>query len=383
MFPLIISFLATSASGVIALVADRSSNHRVGRGRPSPYALDGKPPQAPTGGWKSSSANSVHGRLLVDLIRRGEVVKADTPSQIWKKYELLRVVNPKDAFRKFVKSCRTKADDHQDQVIFNNSDADEMAPGADPSIFSSDSEDDSFIPSSARSSRMRAAPDAPFSGSRLTQCPLQTLEAMQTKDQQYHSPTRVYKTDGGYIISVAMLRGYSIENYDITRDDDEHNVIIVESPNPHDDENQVMATFCDGKQYAVGEERQLLNLSPADATMARMAKDTIKFNGGRADKRTQIEPKARMAIRLTENVKKHTSPWKAVDRNGDTIKIQGMFEAGDFMYFHFEKDNAEGTVRNRVKLTPPRPRAAPPQQPQPPGVGVPPPHWGGWGGGAG
>ena len=363
MFPLIISLLATS-SYVIALVTQTQR-----RGRPSSYSTA----QPPTGGWKSSSVNSEHGKLLIGLINRGEVSQSDPPLTIWKNHEFLRVVNPKkdggNQFKNFVQKCKVKAKKNlQDQ----GSDEDEMPREAKGrSDWSSDfeSDDDESYITRGTHARMPPPTDAPsHSGNdALFRHPLQTKDALRTRDQRISPPVRVYDTSTGNILAVGMLAGQDITSIDATRHPKQKDVVILEMNSPFVDEDQLKSIFCSGTCYGVGEHDQLLRVSPNDNTLAGMMKQTVKINGGSGDDRGQVAPKAFMAVRMNRNVKERVSAFNVVDQTGVTVAIQGMFQVGAIAYFNFEGQDVDSKVRNRVSkasTTPPRSAYNVPLQPQ-------------------
>jgi hypothetical protein len=149
----------------------------VSGGRPSRYKINGLWPDPPQGGWRSSSLNTDHGRLLIGLLRSGAVSTAEDPASIWENFEVLRVVNPKTkAFFRFVKLCQAKVckESNQDMPF-------------DPSqhYSGSDEDDDDSV-----------APDPPLRmpmPRNSFQDPLLHRHDYATRDQQISLPTRVYE----------------------------------------------------------------------------------------------------------------------------------------------------------------------------------------------
>ena len=88
----------------------KASPDKRGRGRPRTYLhFNGAIPQAPLGGWQSASANTPHGRLLIEKLLSGEIPRDSVDySEVYNNYSICHVVDPA-VFPKFFRRCVLEA----------------------------------------------------------------------------------------------------------------------------------------------------------------------------------------------------------------------------------------------------------------------------------
>ena len=96
-----------------------SSAEKWNRGRPRTYKVNGLVPVPPSGGWKSASSDTSHGRVLVRLIESGEVQPTAKPHKVWNKYSELQIVQPA-VFPKLFRRCIETANAPNNSIVTNN-----------------------------------------------------------------------------------------------------------------------------------------------------------------------------------------------------------------------------------------------------------------------
>ena len=156
------------------------SNNR--GGRPSTYKINGSWPDPPEGGWRSSSTDTAHGKLLIRLLKSGVVSTTDDPTKIWVNFEGLRVVNPRTkAFFNFVKKCQAQVEEDSNQKM-----------PSDPSHYtgSDEDDDDSVGPD---------PPRMPMPRNYSFQDPLLHRHDYATRDQQISLPARVNEGNDSFV----------------------------------------------------------------------------------------------------------------------------------------------------------------------------------------
>lgn len=151
-------------------------------GRPSTYKINGSWPDPPEGGWRSSSTNTAHGKLLIGLLKSGVVSTTDDPSKIWVNFEGLRVVNPQTkAFVNFVKKCQAQVEEDYDKKM-----------PSDPSHYTGSDDDDDF-------SVGPDPPRMPMPRNSSFQDPLLHRHDYSTRDQQISLPARVNEGNNSFV----------------------------------------------------------------------------------------------------------------------------------------------------------------------------------------
>ena len=120
-----------SPARLISFMVINSLAKKQNRGRPRSYNVNGSAPVPPPGGWKSASADTPHGRVLVRLIGSGEVQPTAKTHKVWNKYSELQVVQPA-VFPKLFRRCIEIANAPNNSIATNNP----TTPPATPSISS-------------------------------------------------------------------------------------------------------------------------------------------------------------------------------------------------------------------------------------------------------
>ena len=154
-------------------------------GAPATYIVNGDWPSPPadTGCWRKASANSDHGRLLLQYLNSGTVKITDTPSTIWSNHRELRVVNPKTkAFHKFVSRCK-KA--HIKEQTVESSTKMPTDASYTAGVYDSDDDDNNYSPPDPPN-RMPPPRNA------VSDAPLMHPKDYATRDQQISLPTRIF-----------------------------------------------------------------------------------------------------------------------------------------------------------------------------------------------
>ena len=342
--------------------------------RSSAYTIVGVPPTEPPHGWGICSPHSPHGELLVEKIKSGEVNQDNKPADIWRRFPALRVVNPK-LFRKFKEKCVREAL-RQAKAAREDRDSEDEDSEGEESTMSSDSESDSAPTTPVRmarrsgagvqfkttQARLIRAKDAPTKHEVELQEPLLPLSAHQNRHQPCLLPVRpinVTKTRALFLIT--MLHGQTGADFTLVRDSTLKCRLYISWGSSIKDEQCIIDLF-----NSTTDCGYQLSMSPQDSTLCRITDAIAKYNGGssRTDAGTD-EQKTAMILDFPFAIKPHYSSWKCLmQKSGIVEEIPGMFSVRGHLVIHFESEDADNNVVNR--MTPPRPanRSIPPNMAQ-------------------
>lgn len=208
----------------------------------SPYLINNQQWQPVGGVWRTSSANSDHGRLLLRYYREGRIKIDTTPGDIWTNYPELRLVNPYSTnWRRFIKNVRSIA--NQEHTTMSDSDSIESIP---PRRMP-----DVNVPGSSRSHKSKSTsshrPDAPGKGAP------NIIELLGRRNIDYraystHIPTRVYdlEDEKAHLIQYALFdNGGNVSYY---TDKDKPNSAVLQFDDPLGTEIDLIETLTKGHE---------------------------------------------------------------------------------------------------------------------------------------
>lgn len=194
--------------------------------------------------WRTSSANSDHGRLLLRYYREGRI-KIDTPpGDIWTNYPELRLVNPYSTnWRRFINNVRSIA--NQEHTSMSDSDSIESIPQRRmPDVNVHGSSHSRKSKSTSTSSHRPDAPgkDAPNIVELMRRCNID-YRAYST-----HIPTRVYtlEDEKANLIQYALFDNCGNVSY--YTDKDNSNRAILQFDDPLGTEEELIETLTKGHE---------------------------------------------------------------------------------------------------------------------------------------
>jgi hypothetical protein len=209
-----------------------------------------------------------------------------------------------------------------------------------------------------------------------TPVPLQAWDALMERNQQVHMLTRVTQTDVGYLTTITKCAGMEVDNVKLVRDPYDHTVVKLSFPSVLENGDTVRRAYEDTTGIARGSVDVPLGINPSDTTLTQMANHFDNCVG--PQRAEEILPTSFQVFQFPKAVKSIVSGFTMVALDGEfccvvclqtccsahhisslfikgtTRQMEGLYELGGALCFHFPREDYDNARVNSVKRTPPR-----------------------------